>query len=509
VQFIHADIYNYYQLNIAMNVILLSGLWDWFPSRTLGPYLLRHRLERAGHKTQVIDHCQEYTGKEIFEFIEHFITEETVCLGISTTFWQDVEKKFWNDDGGMPPNMYQATELMKSKYPKVKIVLGGAGVRYINKQLDNVDALVVGEAEDIFPELISHYRTDAQEPGNFVHSINKKKYYNKPNNKTYSVETCDFAFQEHDAIMPGETLPMETARGCIFKCKFCAFPHLGKKKFDYIKPLDGIKQQLIDNYERWGTQDYMMMDDTFNDSEYKIDSFLEMTKTLPFELKYTAYIRADLVHRFKGQDLKLLDSGLEGTIFGIESLHPYASTAVGKGWSGKYARDYVPHLVHNVWKDQVNVMLGLIIGLPQEKQDSILQTLKWLNENDLHAAFAVLQIQTPSSLSSKSLDSVSFLSEFDRNYAEYGYKFDNRGVWHLDDWNFLEALDFRKTIMPRRRTARLNPWLAQSVKVLGQPMSRLINPPMRGQYFMLLPEIVRLKNKFVADYKKLLLTLKR
>jgi hypothetical protein len=208
-------------------------------------------------------------------------------------------------------------------------------------------------------------------------------------------------------------------------------------------------------------------------------------------------------------DKKLLDSGLEGTIFGIESLHPYASTAVGKGWSGKHAESYVPHLVHNIWDDRVNVMLGLIVGLPKEKQDSLYKTLMWLNKNDLHAAWSVLQIQTPSSLSSKSLDSVSFLSEFDRNYQEYGYTFDNRGVWYLDDWNFLDALKFRDELMPQRKVGRLSPWLAQGLKVLGYPMKTLINPPMRGKYFMLLPEVVRRKNKFVEDYKNLLLTLKR
>jgi hypothetical protein len=466
-------------------------------------------LEQRGYKTQVIDHCQEYLAEEIVEFIEHFITEETQCLGISSTFWQDTDQKFWANDGGMPPNIYKTTQIIKQRYPQVNIILGGAGVRYINKNLEYIDGLVVGEAEDIFPELLDYYKGRGQPPASFVHSTNNKTYYNKPLNKTYEIEKCTFSFEEHDAIMPGETLPMETARGCIFKCKFCAFPHLGKKKLDYIKPLDNIREQLINNYERWGVTDYMMMDDTFNDSEFKIDSFLAMTKTLPFELKYTAYIRADLVHRFKGQDLKLLESGLEGTIFGIESLHPYASTAVGKGWSGKYARDYVPELTHNIWKDQVNVMLGLIIGLPREDQASIRSTLKWLNDNSLHAAFAVLQIQTPSSLSSKSLDSVSFLSEFDRNYQEYGYRFDDRGVWYLDDTNFLEALEFRDSIMPNRRVGRLTPWLAQSVKVLGFPMKYFINPPMRGHFLMLLPEILRRKNKFVEDYKQRLLSLDR
>lgn len=489
-----------------MDVIILSGLWDWFPTRSLGPYLLRHCLEQRGHKTQIIDHCQEFLADDIVTFIEHFITDETRCLGISSTFWNDIDNKFWANDGGMPPNIYKVTKIIKERYPRVNIVLGGAGVMYINKNLEYVDALVVGESEDIFPELLDHYKRGDTPPHSFVHSTNNKTYYNKPLYKTYEIENCTFSFEEHDAIMPGETLPMETARGCIFKCKFCAFPHLGKKKLDYIKPLDRVREQLINNYERWGVTDYMMMDDTFNDSEYKIDSFLAMVKTLPFKLKYTAYIRADLVHRFQGQDLKLLDSGLEGTIFGIESLHPYASTAVGKGWSGKNAREYIPELTHNIWKDQVNVMLGLIIGLPREDEASIRNTLAWLNDNDLHASFAVLHIQNKKTVTN-GLDAVSFLSEFDRNYQEYGYKFDDRGLWYLNEMKYMDAHRLRVEIMPNRRIGRLTPWMSQCVKVLGYPMTYFINPVMRGHHLMLLPSIVRQKEKFVAAYKRRLLSL--
>lgn len=491
-----------------MHVILLNGLWDWLPSRTLGPYLLRHQLEKRGHNTQVIDFCQEMTAEQIIELVEHFATEETVCLGLSTTFWQDVEEKRWDNNGGMPPNMYEVTKYVKNKYPNIKIVLGGAGVRYTSKMIEYVDAMVVGEAEDLFPEMLDHWRHGTQEPFKFRHVINRKTYYNRPINQTYKIETCDFSFIDRDALLPGETLPMETARGCIFKCKFCAFPHLGKKKFDYIKPLDYIRAQMEYNYERWGVTDYMMMDDTFNDSEYKIDTFLDMTRQLPFDLKYTAYIRADLVHRFSGQDLKLQESGLEGTIFGIESLHPHASMAVGKGWSGKHAREYVPELVHNIWQDKVNVMLGLIIGLPGENSEHLMDSLAWLNNNDLHAAWSVLQIQTPENLNAKTIEAVSFLSEFDRNYADYGYRFDERGAWHNDIWNMYKALDFQKELLSRRKVGRLNPWMAQTAKVLGYSMETLINPPVRGKYFMLSPDFIRRRDKFVADYRARLLSVK-
>ena len=490
-----------------MNVILLNGIWDNLPSRALGPYLLRHQLNKRGYTAQVIDHCQEFTTDQIVEFIKHFLTDETVCLGISTTFWQDVQQKFWKNDNGMPSNIYGVTKRIKEEFPNIKIAVGGAGTRQISKQIEYIDCCVVGEAEDLFPDIIDYWVKGNQEPGKFHNDANNTMYYNSPVTKTYSVETCDFDYIDRDCILPGDALPMETARGCIFKCKFCAFPHLGKKKFDYLKPLDHIKHQMLHNYERWGTTQYLMMDDTFNDSEYKIDSFLEMTKSLPFKINYSAYIRADLVYSFDSQAEKLLESGLEGVIFGIESLHPQASQIVGKGWSGKHAKEYIPTLVHGIWQDKVNVMLGLIAGLPGENKDDLTDTLRWLNQNNLHAAWSALTINTSKGIGSGSLDSMSFLSEFDREAEKYGFKFDKHGYWYTDDWSFNSAIEFRKKLNEHRKIARINPWLAQQAKSLGYTTHELMNQPLRAMAFMQSDDFVARKDNYIKQYVQKLLSL--
>lgn len=490
-----------------MHSIILSGLWDWIPSRTLGPYLLRHRIEKKGYTCQVIDHCQEFTSDDIINLIEHFITDKTVCLGLSSTFWQDIEQKFWDNDNGMPPNLYPVTKYIKEKYPKIKIIVGGAGVRYLSKQIDYVDGFVVGEAEDIFPELIEHYVLNSTPPSFIIHEINKKPYYNKPLQKTYQIETCDFMFSDNDAILSGEALPVEAARGCIFKCKFCAYPHLGKKKFDYLKGYQTLHDHFMRNYEKWNITNYLIMDDTFNDSEHKVNEFLELTKNLPFKLNYTAYIRADLLYTYDGQAEKLQESGLDGAVFGIESLHPKASLVVGKGWSGKHGKEFLPKLIHNTWGNKVNVHMGFIAGLPGETREDLLETLKWLNDNKLHASWSALQIQTVNNLASKTLESVSFLSEFDRNSLAYGYKFDKNGVWYNDYWTFNEAVEFRADLNQKRKISRLNPWIAQQAKKLGYSMHDLINQKVRGKYFMLQPEFIQRKNNYIQEYKEKLLSL--
>lgn len=427
-----------------MNVIFLNSLYTLIPQRSIGVYLLKHQLKKRGYSSQVIDFCQELTPEQIFEMFKKFVTPDTVCLGLSSTFWFDEGNSYYTYDNGIPPNIYRAVKLIKAEYPHIKVTIGGAHSGFMFKRVEDVHCVMLGECEDLLPELLDHWTKGAPEPHNEVNPKSNKLTYKAPINKTFKIENCDFMWEDNDVILQGEALPLETSRGCIFTCKFCSYPHLGKKKFDYLKSNDTIKNHLLHNYNKWGVTSYIMLDDTFNDSEYKIDGFLELTRSLPFKIEYAAYIRADLVHRFEGMAEKLAETGLRGAFFGIESLHPGASQLVGKGWSGKSAREYIPHLVHNIWKNKISGQCGLIVGLPGEDADHLLTSLKWANENMINVIFFGLNV-------TNNLHERSYVSEFERNTEKYGFKFDKNGKWYTEQWNRASVLEFSGKLNPQRR----------------------------------------------------------
>jgi radical SAM superfamily enzyme YgiQ (UPF0313 family) len=457
-----------------MNIILVSGIYDLVPARSVGPYLLRHYIQKRGHTCQVIDHCQEFNADKLYTMITKFIDSTTVCIGLSSTFWRDPEKRTWDNSKGMPPNLHEATVRIKKDFPHVKLIIGGAGLRNVNDSVEHIDHIVVGEGEDLLPELVSFWKGEGPEPFRLYNFSTKKYYYNRPINKTHDISKCDFEWTDSDCIVEGESLPLETARGCIFKCKFCSYPHLGKKKFDYLKPADTIRNHLIRNYEKWGITHYTMLDDTFNDSEFKINEFLEMTKTLPFKLTYSCYIRADLVHSFDGMAEKLLESGLRGAFFGIESLNEKSAKVVGKGWSAKHAREYVPHLLKNIWQNKVTVTIGFIAGLPGDTEENLLDTLKWVNDNNLHAYWLGLGVANPKTLAKRGLGEVLFTSEFEKESDKYGYQFDKRGLWYNGEWNHDRAINIaEKTLNPRRKNRQFSSWLRIQLPGFGYTESEL------------------------------------
>ena len=430
-----------------MHAIFLNSIYSYIPQRALGPYLLKHQLKKRRYTSQVIDYCQELSSEQILELFKKFATADTVCLALSSTFWFDESQHYYTYDNGIPPNIYRAVKLIKSEYPNVKIVLGGAHSSYMRKRIEDVDCVFIGESEDTFVEVLDYWTKGTAEPWAEINPITKKLIYRNPITKNYQIQSCDFMWQDEDCIQPGEALPMETARGCIFKCSFCAYPHLGKKKFDYLKSNDIIKNYLVNNYNKWQTTSYIMLDDTFNDSEFKIDGFLELTRSLPFKIEYAAYIRADLVHRFEGMADKLAETGLRGAFFGIESLHPTASRIVGKGWSGKSAREFVPELVHKIWKNKITAHCGLIVGLPGENEDDLQNTVTWVNDNMINVIFFGLQV-------TNNLHERSYISEFERNAEKYGFKFDSNGKWYNDIWSRDSVLAHAAKLNPQRK--RLN-----------------------------------------------------
>jgi len=192
---------------------------------------------------------------------------------------------------------------------------------------------------------------------------------------------------------------------------------LGKKKLDYIRGMEFLKEEILYNYENFGTTSYYIIDDTFNDTETKMKAFYDMTQTLPFKITYSSYIRADLVHRFPDTAYYLKESGLYGAFFGLESLHDEASKTVGKAWSGKTAREFIPELYHNIWGHNVPIHTNFIVGITGETIESIDSTADWFIQNDLHSiTFERLGLNGPDDGPVWSIK-----SEFDKNASKYGF----------------------------------------------------------------------------------------
>jgi radical SAM superfamily enzyme YgiQ (UPF0313 family) len=408
---------------MTYDVILLTCLSGHLWQRSIGAYQLASFLRQNDISVQVIDFTDSFTSEELTQAVVKFIGTNTKIVGVSSTFYQqEVSQPELKDNknysrgtiGQLPNNIIDTIMHIKKKYPAIKTVIGGGNSNnFIGDSL--FDTVVHGYAEQVFFDYCT-----------------KKNIYPKERNSiivdgdgvTFDIENLKHAWSDNDCILPNETLPIEISRGCIFKCKFCGYPLNGKKKFDYLRSPDMIVDELVSNYEQYGTTNYLFADDTFNDSTHKLEQLHKKISQLPFKINFTTYLRLDLLHSHREQLPLLKELGLKSAFFGIESLNNQTSKFIGKGMDSNKVKDFLLELKNNIWRDDISMLCTFIVGLPYEDIASTDKSFEWIQQTGINSAWAPLSINT----------SHRYKSDIAINYEKYGYKLldVNRGNWVND-----------------------------------------------------------------------------
>jgi hypothetical protein len=229
----------------------------------------------------------------------------------------------------------------------------------------------------------------------------------------YDFKNSNFQWASTDVINT-RVLPIEIARGCIFKCKFCSYPMNGKNNLDFVRDAELIRNELQRNYDHFGVLDYSILDDTFNDNEYKLNLMLEAVQKLNFQPVFWAYTRLDLLTT-KQHVNKLYDIGLRSFYFGIETMNPKTGRIIGKGFD----RNRQIETIQDISSRYPDVAMhgSFIIGLPEESKESVIETFEkcFNQEIPLHSwLFKALRLYKPSMS--------AWSSDLDINYLKYGYK---------------------------------------------------------------------------------------
>jgi radical SAM superfamily enzyme YgiQ (UPF0313 family) len=405
-----------------MDAILLSAcVPQSSPSllRPLGAYQLAWYLRKFSYDIQVIEFIHRFSEEELIALIAHFVTPKTKFIGLSAMINMEAQSM-----GSTIKKFENVLQKVKKRWPDIKIVVGGPAAPYWSRLWRNktlFDYIFTGHGEDTMLGLANHLCRGEPAPQFEILDGNRfiRETFSMPHGEKFDITKDNHLWSDQDCIQPGEALPLELGRGCIFSCKFCRYPYIGKSKNDFSRDMDCVKQELLDNYNRWGVTNYYMLDDTFNASQDRMEEFYKMTQTLPFKLKYATYLRTDLLAAYPDTQYYLLDSGLVGAYLGVETFNPQAASMIGKNWSPK-AREYLPRLNDDIWQNRVNFQVGLICGLPPETWDDCYATNKWMIDNYMpgwawHALSVTRDAYT------------EFKSEFDTNAEEYGF------TWTLDD----------------------------------------------------------------------------
>ncbi len=426
--------------------------------RTLGPYKAAWAAREHGYTVQVISKIQLIDLEELISLCEEFMDKDTV-IGLGTSLliypFENYTKEGFENNLSKKSVLYKmltVIEHFRSKYNS-KVIVGGAQAIAF-QDITKADHVIQGESENKLPQLLD--------------KVKRKGIQKRPYN--WQITDCYFKWHPNDFIVNKEPLPLETSRGCIFRCKFCRFENIGKKKGTFERSLQCVREELIDNYIKYGTTHYWIADDTFNDNDARVNEFCELVESLPFKISFIGYIRLDLAHHYQDTTRRLYRAGLVGCSLGMESFHPEAAQAVGKAFSAKHGREFLDYFYHDICERNIVMNTCHIIGLPGETSQSLQKTINWyMKRPHIHINWSALALSDP-----KRIPPEQVTSEFERNAEEYGYKFFDdkpRTYWERGEMNSLLARSIRQDVF--RQTKRHNivagePWTSlHYLSILG------------------------------------------
>ena len=420
-------------------------------TRTLGAYRVASSLIDEGYTCQVIDHINYFTVDEMIEALKLYLTPDTLWVGYSSTFVypQDMDKINLDNvrtrDYGLQTMYHHPYDDMVRLFDYVKansqakIVFGGARSPFftIDPQIDyyvfgNADGSIIdltnflsGKTDKIQHIKELELKDDASGISRgWSKSIDSSDYPNPP---LSSISTHWWRPEFH--VLPGESLPMEMARGCIFKCKFCSFHLIGKKKGTYLRDNLQVRDDMIRIYEQTGTVNYWITDDTFNDDNDKIEDLHRLFTSLPFKIQFSCYLRIDLLNKYPHQAQLLKEMGLVGTFFGIETFNQRSGVAIGKGLAPNRVKDRL-YWLREQWRGHVNMEAGMILGLPYDTPEYFYDLLQWSTAPDMPLQSISFNPLSMYHYHRRKPEWDKYSSEFSLNPEVYGYEFNEATATH-------------------------------------------------------------------------------
>lgn len=325
--------------------------------RASGAYRVANLLKRLGWTVDVIDWTKSWPEHKLYEYLDNIVNDNTVMFGFSYTW--------------MKPEWTQPFIVnLKQRYPGRKFIAGGQ--QFYQYDI-GCDAMLYGYSEMVIEHVLEWFFDNAPVPkGTRPLSLGGGLLIDC--NSTYpamGLEEYSVQYTPKDCVRSNEQLTIEISRGCKFACKYCNYAFLGIKE-DTSTCEQSLRNELMENYNKWGVTNYVIADDTLNDRETKLEMLARVVESLPFEPNFSAFVRIDLVIS-KPQQMEMLSRArVWAHFYGVETFHPAAGKAVGKGMHP----DRIKQGLMDMRKHMIDTLglyrgtLGMIAGLPHETPDS-------------------------------------------------------------------------------------------------------------------------------------------
>lgn len=272
-----------------------------------------------------------------------------------------------------PLTLRLAHEIHRRK-PRSCIVLGGpqASVTDVEvvKTVPEIDYVVRGEAENIFPALLGAIQSGlvpASVPG--ITYRDGDRIYRAPDAQLIlDLDVIPDPAWDLDVLFlkrPGPSVEM--GRGCPFACEFCSTNDFFRRKFRMKSP-GRVLAQMIEMERMFGAREFSLVHDMFTVDRRRVVAFCEEMEKSGRNYQWSCSARTDCVDRELLD--KMHEAGCTTVFFGVESGSQRLQKSMQKHLDVAEARSVVQY----VETIEMRSTVSLIIGFPDETAEDLRDT---------------------------------------------------------------------------------------------------------------------------------------
>src|SRR5262245_27019434 len=239
-----------------------------------------------------------------------------------------------------------------------KVVLGGPHVTLIPDDAQpHADAVVVGYAEDTWPQLLREFAAGSLQP----------RYY-----QAVGLDLANRPFARRELLPSVRYLTnnvFEATRGCVHNCDFCGVPAAWGRK-----PLQKPVADVVADIRQHGARKLIFVDlNLIADREYALQLFAAL---VPLKIQWYGLATVLLA-----DDPELLEaaarSGCKGLLMGLESISVQNLRENHKGFSSP---DKFVRVVERLHEHGIALQGCFVFGLDHDRPDIFLKTAEFAVE---------------------------------------------------------------------------------------------------------------------------------
>lgn len=249
---------------------------------------------------------------------------------------------------------------------RVPVLMGGFHATLCPDEVARyAESIVLGEAEEIWPEVIDDFRHGRLQP--------RYKGTSRPGLIGLNYDRSIFEGKRY--------LPLglvEAGRGCRYRCEFCAIQSFFNARHQ-LRPAEEIVAELTSLRET--RRLFFFVDDNFANDR---DAARELLEALvPLRIPWVTQLSIDAAHDADFVAL-LARAGCKGVLIGFESLDRYTLQQMGKGFNTM--RGGYQAALDNLYRMQIRVYATFVFGYDRDTPETFERALAFSQEQRFYIA---------------------------------------------------------------------------------------------------------------------------